>query len=1238
MPSAGKVLPRSSASVVLSDSGYGSLHQAASSHSDRVIAQLFPSAGKVLPGSSASAIFSDSGYGSLHQSASLHSDRVIAQLLPSAGKVLPSSLASVVSSDSGYGPSEPSSAPQKTPKQRGTGRQVHGVALLKEDNHVDTVDQVLYSLSMADPSLVGQNQSDLFQVLLEIFKDDLILKPLFAMAEERMDHNNAVTNLEEFISGYCILLQAEGPDSSQSGAIQFLRHRARDFAERVHDPASTHLYGYQSDQGDDAYGPQADADIASVTGVLEGLSDSNEPELPKNLGNIIAFLTEGVAMEQFRLHYQRFVEGKPLDDWNARVRTPTEMTTKAQTPESTLPLDISLKERAKVSYEEEKISPIDLFVQDPESYNEIVDILQRQVFEYGSRVLGEIEQRDGFQLLLLPTAPVPDPGENSESTHDELRFLLERDLAMTSAILKGISFLTEEQFCNSIYNLIVADPKRDHVLRVIPMTVPNLELLRDLLHEAVSYCTASSHDSLLMETISDIGATTGQILDYLGLSALSVEIRAANSHQDCILLCRSLSSMCSILFLGLVSYVKSHLGDGDCALPGFGELRIETVHKSRTVSMAAQRLACLDSFVRHPLWTFSITPETPHPQSAKIDRYYLSVLLADFTDLWGPIRLAYIDQTRNLVAEIQVRGGVIRRSEPPYTSPDAQDDEVSCHFYGWMHKSFNNKVDAMSSISTTDRLLIGALKNTKALTEDNPFRILYECSCARGTHYSYRYPSFELSTKAPTYKLDAKTGQVSAAHYLGVSLGAVWKLGPGITLKDAIVEDWYNASQAASNVMPHDPKACYLDYLAVLEISQCTGHARRTNLWSILRSRALRRSIDVLLGREHGNHLHMILIREQETDQTVMMPSKQPRSFVDIWKILSDVEKLLIKQVMVTILRNLRSTGVDEDGNLQAWDVTSSDRIDGRKIVPSWRSMVKDNTESAAFAIITERCMQYKASALLTSPSEPPRILLTKVCISTNPELKINRPRIDSRHHPMFTQYCVGTPRSSMGTLDLQSLRGMKQIQKPLPPALSAQIGERQYERRRRMDSNMAVAKMGLVTLSPPQASASSVKTVEKQATRSMSSNVSSSSFGSSSDCQTGASSLTVDNAREDLLCNVSLRFKNGSGTLRLEPPKHMMPDVETEGVPRFKLSTSSEADFIPAKWKARRNSVLNSIQEKGEELQERASKFIVARTKRLPWMIDQYEPVKESRVDVIEHIRGGDLMDNQMVLTVHVR
>ena len=905
---------------------------------------------------------------------------------------------------------------------------------------------------------------------------------------------------------------------------------------------------------------------------------------------------------------------------------PTSIPRYSDEDDKSFALENAPKDDVQNGNQRDELSPTSAVAQNQHSFYESIESLGRQVFEWGSTALGIIEARNGFDFLPLPTVRGPARRSSSNSEMDELRPQLERNLTIMCAILNGIEFLTKERICNSMYNIIVVDPERGEVLRVVTITIPNLALLRDLLDEAVAYCNTPVQESLLIETVIDIGAATVKILDYMGLWTSSLELPTPSNYHDCLSLCKSLSSLCSILFLGLVSFIKSHLSESDVTQNGVLELQIEAVHQP--VLMSPRRLACLDSFVRHSVWTFSASSETPHSRKVSVERYYLSTLIGDFANLWGPLRLAYLDTEQNLLAEIQVRGGVIRKSDDSPQTPRTQEDEMLCHFYTCMQEEFTREVDRASSISSTSRLLIGTPHNANNPKQRNPFEVHDKCICQSRTSYSSTCPTFELNTRPPSWKVDTRTRQFAGGHYATVAFSEGQKLDPGIRLRDAILRHWYDPNLVTADVILHLSEPCYLDYLVVLEISRCTGHTRRTSLWTILGNPALRHAVGTRLGGRSECDLEEVMLREES------------KAFVDIWKRLSGEEKLLIRKFMTSILQNLEGTGVQQD-SLLAWDISSSSSgPGGKRLSPRWRSMIKDNDQCATFAIITDRCIQYKTSDEGSSPFQPLEILLTKICISTDYRLKINQVRMvapEAEHGSRVDQQHYTKLRPPTDTPSSEHTNVIRRRIQQTGPDLASQ---RERHRRRTV---LSIGTAKAPPVSPIFYSTSAHRSTKEQSTRESYSGNSYSGSGFTSDFETSAS-VPTRNVGEEVWCPVSLHFRNGTGKLRLEAPKHIMRDYLTGRasgtVRQFNLSEGSEAEFIGAEWNEYAYRLLNSLDERRDRLAEKASAWFRRTATKVPWNFAEPElrDANESPFNVIEQVRGGHLTEYRRVLTVHVR
>jgi hypothetical protein len=247
-------------------------------------------------------------------------------------------------SDSGFF-SMPSSIPSMT-KDAGTKYGLlHHETIQEMEEHTYDVAPVDSTPSLLNESIAGSNVRDsIFVLLLEVFRDDAVLGPLFKAAIRKMDREKAVTSLRDFLHGFCVLLRGENPTDIQSRIIQFLRHQARAFAE--------HIYGDDTppDEAERVSRPEADKQtmIDNVQRLLNSISpgsiDFSDPnfadsstkelelesqetdtdntyldDLPEDLLQVKMFIVEGKPMDYFRLSYKKFVDGEPLNEWNERV-------------------------------------------------------------------------------------------------------------------------------------------------------------------------------------------------------------------------------------------------------------------------------------------------------------------------------------------------------------------------------------------------------------------------------------------------------------------------------------------------------------------------------------------------------------------------------------------------------------------------------------------------------------------------------------------------------------------------------------------------------------------------------------------------------------------------------------------------------------------------------------------------------------------------------------------------------
>ncbi|CZR58510.1 uncharacterized protein PAC_08402 [Phialocephala subalpina] len=874
------------------------------------------------------------------------------------------------------------------------------------------------------------------------------------------------------------------------------------------------------------------------------------------------------------------------------------------------------------SESEEMISGPHLFVQNPKMYQEDIASLQQRIFDLGEPALRNL-QDCGERHVLYP------PGSIPSDTSDAVRTLIMANLDLIAATNEGLNILAKEDFCDSMYNVIVSDPDRADVLRVIPIKKATLLVLTDLLQELASYYESPKDDNRLAETLDDIEETTRLILLDLGLDMSPDHFDGPLSNRTDIA-SQMVSSTLSILFLGLVSFITSHLcmDNGSANIIGqssFTQLMIPT--PTGPIYMTPRRLLCLDGFIKSPVWTFETVPASDPISHVSVDdgrRYYLSIFLADLADLWGPLRLGYLDGSTDLVSEVLVRGGeIIRTATDPGVTLVA--NETQCHWCGWTDIKSDRQNVEREPICTTNRLLIGTPGIHVGLN-DQRFLVSKTCACVGRKRYTDSRNTFELQTRIPSWSLAERTAQVSGGAYINLLYGHTWKFNAGWTMKDVIVVDWVDQVRDPSHV----PKPFYLDYLVVLDISRCTGHSRRVSLWSLFREDSMRKYIRQSLDKS--------LYRDFET---LIEFFPREASFVHVWQSISKEGQDVFKTVSREVLTILRSTGVGEDGSLQAWDVSSSNRLDGRKVRPPWGAMVKDDSACATFAIITDKCVSVTAT---TPPPSPPNnaaaafspILNTIICITTEETVLSLDP-------------CVYTPPSSLkeedvrpewaltaATFDKWKVKLSEDDSSPLAASRKHIMESRRDQAGPEPEALKRIENRRLARQSRQRPSMNGDATSYKQSSKDSSfSNGTSPKSPSEKTAMTQkfdktSPSRPFPNPGRRLICDGSFDFKNGKnenvGKLILEPPQVM------------DLRTIAEGSILSLRWEERKSGLLNAIKAKEKVIDKRVAGWTERRLNGvLPWAVSRMAESCTTEPFVVEHIRGGTLGAGQRVVQAYI-
>ncbi|CAG9950032.1 unnamed protein product [Clonostachys rosea f. rosea IK726] len=286
-------------------------------------------------------------------------------------------------------------------------------------------------------------------------------------------------------------------------------------------------------------------------------------------------------------------------------------------------------------------------------------------------------------------------------------------------------------------------------------------------------------------------------------------------------------TMAYLLDVGLVSYAGSHASRND-----FQDFEAETAILAATRMCKMQTLACLNGFLdAREVWVFEIQSRRTSAQQqlrqggAKEPLSILTTIDA-LSDIWGPVYAEAIHQDSSTekpyrVKKYNVSKGCIR---PLPRQSTYSDGYVKCHWYSWaeeQRRRFSNLFSGRSqdpTMSLDDKLLIGTEMTIKP---DCTFNM---------TEYEMNYGNaiYAAGPKPSTWKFDgvAVSLELAAPKFVMLQIKGKAKRVPETTIKEHAWQKWSSNPESANPGILNN-------YFGV-EISNCTGNARRVSLKQIL--------------------------------------------------------------------------------------------------------------------------------------------------------------------------------------------------------------------------------------------------------------------------------------------------------------------------------------------------------------------------------------------------------------------
>ena len=390
-----------------------------------------------------------------------------------------------------------------------------------------------------------------------------------------------------------------------------------------------------------------------------------------------------------------------------------------------------------------------------------------------------------------------------------------------------------------------------------------------------------------------------------------------------------------VLDAAVVSYVRSHTLDFDGK--EFLTLDVSEGEDWFAFTCSPTRLACLDAFIDgRKVWVFSLlnndrdVPDRPH-RTAKNGSYVLTRMQV-LTDIWGPVYT--VPSTSGLIKHYAVSKGVICRVKKSSNSP--VPGAVQCHYFS--RTSFFRR-KASNLVSVGEELM---LAEDDLLLIGSGLRINQDCTYTLlDFKDDYASDISPLGTEESVWKLDARSLFFSFSKWIGVTVSGTQKLVPQTTLKQHILDKWSSMPSRANPGILHQ-------YHGV-EISHCTGNARRVALRQILTSNlvmsVLERQKPGWMNQRWGQAFDAAL-RSDERDM-----------IFSLWGRWAS-DRAQIAELLCCVLELLDGTG--RDGHSFQGALLHDNEEEAVSIKPTindWSIVLRDTHLTGAYVMINNSCL-----------------------------------------------------------------------------------------------------------------------------------------------------------------------------------------------------------------------------------------------------------------------------------------
>ena len=574
--------------------------------------------------------------------------------------------------------------------------------------------------------------------------------------------------------------------------------------------------------------------------------------------------------------------------------------------------------------------------------------------------------------------------ESSEKIAYSLHHLLQCFLVVQRA-LYNIVRLVDSGYMEDRLSILVTDPKRNNVARLVPLHLGKVQELIITFSEAAF---AAAKGNMQFQTLTSV---CKGFLSNLGISRSA---KTKNSRQ------RSLDAhiwRCAAhtLDLAVVLYSGAHTSPLHTEFknaqdvlpfhvpgPFVGSAFLDMAEKGGASysSVVFQRpLQCLNGLLDEKVWVFHATSDQAIWTSLEDEPLHLVTDAKTLSDIWGPM-WGVKPSDQSTISSYQLGNGSII----PWTAPPdivILPLEVYCHWISDFDRSDTPEL-SHASFSGTEQLLIGAVPK---LRRDSSCSVSHEQRTRLTNRFHMGSRMTVMNATQDTFLLESKTREINAGISkvlsLGIKMSGSFKRQCGQPWVAALIEQWDPAKTGGTSEI--------FDCLIGVEISACTENARRVSLSRILLSDTMQQ---FFRPSDDDNNPFVGYLNGGEG----LEHRKDPQILHKIWAEHREWRPV-IRRAVYASLNALRQTGFKDGTFTAAWRPTGSESIYKVQFPKtSWMSLVADGVQSGCVAIVTNTCLEatchkgrkcqsyqqleaelvdnsYLETSIIVDPDDPPR-------------------------------------------------------------------------------------------------------------------------------------------------------------------------------------------------------------------------------------------------------------------------